>query len=65
MSRITDGGLVSEVIRKKYRPVDAHEEFEGFAAYQAGSFPHATESDSARIWDLGVEAAMRCERANA
>lgn len=68
MSRITDDGLVSEFIRTKYRPFDAHEEFErGFAAYQAGFFrnPHATESDSARIWDLGVEAAMRCGRANA
>lgn len=68
MSKIADGGLTSDFIRKQYRPFDAHEEFKrGFSAYQAGrvSNPHNTDSDLAQIFDLGVEAAMRCERASA
>jgi hypothetical protein len=68
MSEIADGGLISDFIRKQYRPFDAHEAFErGFSAYQAGRVcnPHKTDSDLAQIWDLGVEAAMRCERASA
>ena len=67
MSKITDDGLISDFIRRQYRPFDTHEEFKrGFSAYQTGSFhnPHETDSNLAHIWDLGVEAAMRCERAS-
>ena len=68
MSTITDDRFISDFIRKQYRPFDVLEEFErGFSAYQAGCVwnPHKTDSNLAQIWDLGVEAAMRCERASA
>ena len=68
MSKIADDRLISDFIRKQYRLFDAHDEFErGFSAYQGGRVwnPHKTDSNLAQIWDLGVEAAMRCERASA
>jgi hypothetical protein len=68
MSKITDDRLIFDFIRQQYRPFDRHEEFDrGFSAYQAGFVwnPHETDSNLAQIWDLGVEAAMRCERASA
>jgi hypothetical protein len=68
MSKITDDGLISDFIRRQYRPFDTHEEFkQGFSAYRTGSVRnlHETGSNSAEIWLLGVEAAMRCERASA
>ena len=67
MSKITDR-LISDLIKRHYRPYDTHEEFvRGFSAYQAGNFrnPHETDGISAQAWDLGVEAAMRCSRATA
>ena len=67
MSMTDDDKLISDFIRKQYRPFDTHEEFErGFSAYQAGFAwnPYETDSNLAQIWDLGVEAAMRCEKAS-
>ena len=57
--------LIFDFIKQQYRPYDTHDEFgRGFSAYQAGNFhnPHAADSDSARAWDLGAEAAMRYQR---
>jgi len=67
MSMTNDDKLISDFIRKQYRPFDTHEQFErGFSAYQAGFVcnPHETDSNLAQIWDLRVEAAMRCEKAS-
>ena len=37
MSMTKDDKLISDFIRKQYRPFDTHEQFErGFSAYQAG-----------------------------
>ena len=66
MSAVTNNRLIFDLIKRQYRPYDAHKEFgRGFAAYQAGNFrnPHEADSLSAQAWDLGTEAAMRCERA--
>lgn len=65
MSTITDR-LIFDFIKRQYSPYDTHEEFErGFSAYQSGEFinPHEAASVSARAWDLGLEPAMRCNRA--
>jgi hypothetical protein len=67
VSKITDK-LIFDLIKQHYRPYNTHEEFgRGYLAYQAGNFanPHEADSISARAWDLGVEAAMHCERATA
>ena len=67
MSKLTDERLIFDFIRQQYRPFDTHEEFiRGFSAYRAGfaSNPHQADSISAEIWDLGVEAAMRCDKAS-
>jgi hypothetical protein len=66
MSKITDDRLIFDFIRQQYRPFDTHEEFDrAFWAYQAGFVwnPHEPDTTSAQLWDLGVEAAMRCEKA--
>lgn len=67
MSKIADGGLISDFIRKQNRPFDAHQEFERgcLACHGRVQNPHETDSDLAWISDLGLEAAMRCDRASA
>lgn len=57
--------LIFDFIKQQYWPYDMREEFDqGFSAYQAGNFhnPHVGDSASATAWDLGAEAAMRCQR---